>query len=57
MPEKIPNIVTSVPGPKSQRFFKEEQEFIAPGLQTIALLSGLVIDHGEGALVTDVDGN
>jgi 4-aminobutyrate aminotransferase / (S)-3-amino-2-methylpropionate transaminase / 5-aminovalerate transaminase len=41
---------------ESQLLFEAEQEFIAPGLQTIALLSELAIDHGNGATLTDVDG-
>jgi 4-aminobutyrate aminotransferase-like enzyme len=41
---------------KSKLLFDAEQEFIAPGLQTIALLSGLAIDRGRGATLTDVDG-
>ncbi len=36
--------------------FDAEQEFIAPGLQTIALLSQLAIDHGSGCTLTDVNG-
>ncbi|MFL6584369.1 MAG: aspartate aminotransferase family protein [Chthoniobacterales bacterium] len=36
--------------------FDREQEFIAPGLQTIALLSELAIDHGNGCTLTDVNG-
>jgi 4-aminobutyrate aminotransferase-like enzyme len=41
---------------KSELLFESEQEFIAPGLQTIALLSRLAIDHGRGVTVTDLDG-
>lgn len=36
--------------------FETEQEFIAPGLQTIALLSELAIDHGSGCTLTDING-
>jgi 4-aminobutyrate aminotransferase-like enzyme len=36
--------------------FDEEHRFIAPGLQTIALLSGLAIERGNGATLTDLDG-
>ena len=45
------------PGPKSVRLFQEEQKYIAPGIQSIALLSKLAIDRGAGAWLTDVDGN
>jgi 4-aminobutyrate aminotransferase/(S)-3-amino-2-methylpropionate transaminase len=41
---------------KTTDLFQREQEFIAPGLQTIALLSQLAIDHGHGCRLTDLDG-
>ena len=47
----------SVPGPESRRLFAEEQGFIAPGLQRIALMSELTLASGHGATVEDVDGN
>lgn len=43
-------------GPKSKALFQEEQEYIAPGLQTIALYAQLAIDGGKGASLRDVDG-
>ncbi|MBI4051242.1 MAG: aspartate aminotransferase family protein [Elusimicrobia bacterium] len=57
----IPHSITQSPvawaaGPKSSRLFQEEQEHIAPGLQSIALFSKIAIDHGCGAMLTDVDG-
>ena len=55
--DKIPHIVTEVPGPKSRSLFAREEQFLAPGLQSIALKSRLAIERGEGALLTDVDGN
>ena len=30
---------------------------MAPGLQSIALFSQIVVDHAEGCTITDVDGN
>src|SRR2546423_390675 len=45
------------PGPKSTALFEEEQKFIAPGIQSIALLSKLAIDRGQGSWLWDVDGN
>src|SRR6476619_6163696 len=36
--------------------FEQEQQFIAPGVQTIALLSNLAISSGSGATLTDLDG-
>ncbi len=43
-------------GPKSKALFQEEQEHIAPGLQTIALYAQLAIDGGSGASLRDADG-
>jgi 4-aminobutyrate aminotransferase/(S)-3-amino-2-methylpropionate transaminase len=52
-----PKIVTAIPGPKSRSLFDEEQAHIAPGRQRISSLAGIAFDHGEGATLTDVDGN
>jgi 4-aminobutyrate aminotransferase-like enzyme len=41
---------------RTRALFEEEHRFIAPGLQTIALLSGLAIERGAGATLTDLDG-
>ena len=41
----------------TKTLFDEEHQFIAPGLQTIALLSELAIERGEGATLTDLDGH
>jgi 4-aminobutyrate aminotransferase/(S)-3-amino-2-methylpropionate transaminase len=45
------------PGPQSNALFEQEQQYIAPGIQTIALLSKLTIEKGQGARLMDVDGN
>jgi 4-aminobutyrate aminotransferase / (S)-3-amino-2-methylpropionate transaminase / 5-aminovalerate transaminase len=45
------------PRPIGEALFEDEQQYIAPGIQTIALLSKLAIEKGEGARLTDVDGN
>jgi 4-aminobutyrate aminotransferase-like enzyme len=42
---------------RTKALFDEEQQFIAPGLQTIALVSELAIEKGRGATLTDLDGN
>ena len=47
----------AVPGPKSKAIFAEEAKVMAPGLQSIALFSQIVVDHAEGCTITDVDGN
>ena len=54
-----PQTLTDAPysaGPKSKALFQEEQGYIAPGLQTIALYAQLAIDGGKGASLRDVDG-
>src|SRR5579885_2092505 len=52
-----PKIATAIPGPRSRALFADEQRHLAPGRQRIALLAGGAFDHGEGATLTDVDGN
>lgn len=51
------NIITSIPGPKSTELRKKEDAHLSPGLQGFALMAGIVVDHGIGSTVTDVDGN
>src|SRR5579871_5937950 len=46
-----------VPGPKSKAIFDREAQAMAPGLQSIALFSQIVVDHAKGCTITDVDGN
>ena len=41
---------------RTRALFDAEHRFIAPGLQTIALVSGLAIERGDGATLTDLDG-
>lgn len=43
-------------GPKSKKIYDEEQKYIAPGVQSIALFSEMAMDHGRGATLTDADG-
>ncbi len=57
MEEKLPRIITEGAGPKSRRIFEEEERYVAPGRQRISSLAGVAFDHGEGATLTDVDGN
>ncbi len=40
----------------SEPIFEEEQRYIAPGAQSIAINSRLVIDHGRGVRLWDVEG-
>jgi 4-aminobutyrate aminotransferase-like enzyme len=46
-----------VPGPKSKAIFEREAEAMAPGLQSIALYSQIVVDHARGSIIVDVDGH
>src|SRR5512140_813362 len=50
-------LVTAIPGPKSQAMRAREDAHLAPGAQGYALLAGVVVDHAEGTQITDVDGN
>jgi 4-aminobutyrate aminotransferase/(S)-3-amino-2-methylpropionate transaminase len=54
-PQTLADAVYSA-GPKSKALFEEEQRYIAPGLQTIALYAQLAIESGKGATLRDVDG-
>jgi 4-aminobutyrate aminotransferase-like enzyme len=54
---ELPCVEGAIPGPNSRDIFEEEQRYIAPGRQRISLLAGLALDHGEGATLTDADGN
>ena len=40
----------------SEQIFKEEERYLAPGVQSICLNSRLVIDHGRGVYLTDANG-
>ena len=52
---KFISLKTSLPGPKSQEIAKRREKYIAKPMGSS--LSPCYIAHGEGALVTDVDGN
>ena len=45
------------PGPKSVALFEEEQKYMTPGLQSIALFSKIALARGEGSVIEDEDGN
>ncbi|HEX7078983.1 MAG TPA: aspartate aminotransferase family protein [Candidatus Eisenbacteria bacterium] len=49
--------VAELPGVESRRYFEAEAAHLAPGTQSVALFSRLCIDHGEGAILIDADGN
>ncbi len=54
---KKASVTTEIPGPKSRQIYDLEQRYISPGTQTIATLSQIVMDRGDGCIVQDVDGN
>src|SRR6266478_5688164 len=54
---KKASVKTAIPGPKSKEIFDFEQQYISPGIQTIATLSELAMEKGEGCMIQDVDGN
>ena len=54
---QAPRIVTEVPGPRSRAVVEAESRHLAPGIQSLATLSGLAIRRGEGSVLEDVDGN
>ncbi|MFH1724665.1 MAG: aspartate aminotransferase family protein [Elusimicrobiota bacterium] len=47
---------TPLAGPRSLELFGEEQGYLTPGLQQIAVFSQLAMAKGRGATLTDVDG-
>ena len=44
------------PGPRSMRIVEQEQQHMSPGLQSIALYSGLAMAQGTGCTLIDEDG-
>lgn len=52
-----PKIITSIPGEKSRKLRRDEEQYLADGLQGFALMSGLVVERGFGNIIQDVDGN
>jgi len=52
---KFISLKTNLPGPKSQEIAQKREKYVAKPMG--GSLSPCYIAHGEGALVTDVDGN
>lgn len=53
----IPEVVTSIPGPRSLALYEREQEIIAPGLQSVTQWARVCFSHGRDCALYDVDGN
>ena len=51
---KVPNLVTAIPGPKSQASIKQRNEYVPAG---VYLVQPVTIAKSKGAVVEDVDGN
>ena len=51
---KVPNLVTEIPGPKSQELIKQRNEYVPAG---VYLVQPVTIARSKGALMEDVDGN
>ncbi|MCG8544564.1 MAG: aspartate aminotransferase family protein [Alphaproteobacteria bacterium] len=47
----------NIPGPRSTALVERENQYMAPGLQSVALFSGIAAARGEGCKVIDEDGN
>src|ERR671932_1140843 len=45
---------TAIPGPRSQEILARKERVVA---EPLSIFLPVVIDHGEGATLTDVDGN
>ncbi len=54
MDKKVPNLITSLPGPKGQAYLEKNAQAVSPSLSHAY---GLVIDHAQGCVVEDIDGN
>jgi 4-aminobutyrate aminotransferase len=54
MASGLPNLVTPLPGPNAKALIERDLQFISP---SYTRSYPLVVSHGEGAIVEDVDGN
>ena len=54
---RLVQLRTEIPGPKSRALVEAERPYLAPGTQALSQLAGIAVDHGQGALLVDVDGN
>ena len=54
---RIPNVVTSIPGPRSLAAYEREHALIAPGLQSVTQWARVCFTHGVDCALHDLDGN
>ncbi len=54
MPDKVPKIVTPLPGPRARAWINRDTGRVSPSYTRVY---PLVVERGEGASVQDVDGN
>ncbi|MBF0206732.1 MAG: aspartate aminotransferase family protein [Oligoflexia bacterium] len=53
-----PKIITKdIPGSSSKQMRAEEEQLLAPGIQGLAVMAGIVVEAAQGSAITDVDGN
>lgn len=53
---RVPSTSQGSVGSKSRRIFEEEQKYISPGFQGIALYAGVALARGRKEIVTDANG-
>ena len=53
MQDKLPSIVTELPGPKAQAVIERDSRWVSPATRSYPL----VAESGRGAIVEDIDGN
>ena len=51
---KFARVITDLPGPKSKRLIEKKEQYVA---NAFSLFLPVIIDRGEGAVFTDIDGN
>ena len=51
---ELPHLVTELPGPRARAIIERDARVISP---SYTRCYPLVVDHGEGAIIEDVDGN
>jgi len=50
----LPHLITSLPGPRAKTIVERDRNVLSPSYTRDY---PLVVDHGDGAVIEDVDGN